>query len=43
MGLVSANAQWWPELRKTYDQMAMLRALRIVSLCCAVCALCISA
>ncbi|WLV37624.1 cystathionine beta-lyase [Morganella morganii] len=24
MGLVSANAQWWPELRKTYDQMAML-------------------
>ncbi len=24
MGLVSANEQWWPKLRETYDSMAML-------------------
>lgn len=24
MGIVSANAEWWPKLRETYDLMAML-------------------
>ena len=24
MGLVSANEEWWPKLRQTYDYMAML-------------------
>ncbi len=24
MGMVSANAEWWPKLRQTYDLMAML-------------------
>ena len=43
MGLVSANAQWWPELRRTYDQMAMLRVPKIVFLVLRGCARCISA
>ena len=31
MGIVSANAEWWPKLRETYDLMAMLRARKIAS------------